>query len=51
MNVISNEMFLSRSFGTDRSGNPFYFFFKNKKIEEESWTRAPKERTGEANSF
>ncbi|NMH24594.1 hypothetical protein [Flavobacterium solisilvae] len=51
MNVISNEMFLSRSFGTDRSGNPFLFFFKKEKIATDSWTRAPKKQTGEANSF
>jgi hypothetical protein len=33
---------------TNYSGNPFYFFFKNKKIETESGTRA--KRTDEANS-
>jgi hypothetical protein len=32
----------------DRSENPFYFSFKNKKITTDSWTRV--KRTGEANS-
>ena len=47
MNVISNGMFLAQI----EVENLFFFSFKKEKIATDSWTRALKERTGEANSF